>query len=52
VREPSHREFRPRNLGSLFNAFTEVDKSQSPNLTLARSVALHGLYDGTVGLAD
>jgi hypothetical protein len=49
-REPSHREFRPRNLWSLFNAFTEVYKSQSPNLTLGRSEALHGLCNGVVGL--
>ena len=49
-REPSHHEFRPRNVWSLFNTFTEVYKSQSPNLTLARSKALHGLCDGAVGL--
>ena len=49
-REPSHREFRPRNLWSWFNAHTEVYKSQSPMLTLARSEALHGLCDGAVGL--
>ena len=51
-REPSHSEFRPRNLWSLFNAFTEVYKTQSPMLTLARSEALHGLCDGAVGLAN
>jgi hypothetical protein len=51
-RVPSHREFRPRNLWSLFNAFTEVYKGQNPNLTLARSEALHGLCDGVVGLAN
>jgi hypothetical protein len=27
-RKPSHREFCPRNLWSLFNAFTEIHKSQ------------------------
>ena len=31
---------------SLFNAITEVYKSQSPMLTLARSEALHDLCDG------
>ena len=52
-REPSHSEFRPRNPWSLFNSFTEVYKSQSPNmLTLARSEALHGLCDGAAGLAN
>ena len=51
-REPSHSEFRPRNLWSLLDAFTEVYKSQSPNLTPARSGALHGLCDGAVGLAN
>lgn len=51
-REPSHREFRPRNLWSLFNAFTEVYKGQNPNLTLNRSEALHGLCDGVVGLVN
>ena len=42
----------PRNLWSLFNAFTEVYKTQSQNLTLARSEALHDLCDGAVGLAN
>ncbi|MGJ8644706.1 MAG: DUF932 domain-containing protein [Luteolibacter sp.] len=51
-REPSHREFRPRNLWSLFNAFTEVYKGQNPSLTMTRSEALHGLCDGVVGLAN
>lgn len=51
-REPTHREFRPRNQWSLFNAFTEVYKRQNPSLPLARSEALHGLCDGVVGLAN
>jgi len=51
-REPSHREFQSRNLWSLFNAFTEIYKGQNPNLTLARSEALHGLCDGVVGLTS
>jgi hypothetical protein len=49
-REPSHREFRPRNLWSLFNAFTEAYKGQNPAITMHRSEALHGLCDGAVGL--
>ena len=51
-RDPSHREFRPRNLWSLFNAFTEVYKGQNPATTMNRSEALHGLCDGVVGLAN
>ena len=51
-REPSHREFRTRNPWSLSNAFTEVYKSQSQILALARSEALRGLCGGTVGLAN
>ena len=49
-RESAHREFRPRNLWSLFNAFTEIYKGHNPSLTLARSQALHGLFDGLVGI--
>jgi hypothetical protein len=49
-REPSHREFRPRNLWSLFIAFTEAYKGQNPAITMHRSEALHGLCDGAVGL--
>ena len=51
-REPSHREFRPRNLWSLFNAFTEAYKKQNPATTMRRSEALHGLCDGFVGLSN
>ena len=51
-REPSHQEFRPRTLWSLFNAVTEVYKTQNPNLTLPRSEALHGLCDGVVGFVN
>ncbi|MGJ8724467.1 MAG: DUF932 domain-containing protein [Roseibacillus sp.] len=51
-REPSHGEFRPRNLWSLFNAFTEAYKKQNPATTMRRSEALHGLCDGFVGIAN
>ena len=51
-RHPAHEAFRARSLWSLFNAFTEIYKGQNPNLTLARSEALHGLCDGVVGLAN
>jgi hypothetical protein len=40
----------PRNLWSLFNAFTEVYKGQNPATTIKRSQALHGLCDATVGI--
>ena len=49
-RKPSHDEFRPRNAWSLFNAFTESHKGLQPNAIIARSQALHGLFDGLVGL--
>ena len=51
-REPSHREFRPRNLWSPLNAFTEVYKTGNLATTVSRSEALHGLYDGAVGLVN
>jgi hypothetical protein len=35
----SHREFRPRNLWSLFNAFTEVYKITSPSPAARLSTA-------------
>ena len=49
-RKPSHEEFRPRTAWSLFNAFTESHKGLNPNAVVARSQALHGLFDGLVGL--
>lgn len=51
-RSPHHSEFRPRNLWSLFNAFTETYKGQNPATVMHRSEALHGLFDGVVGLAN
>ncbi|RRJ94317.1 DUF932 domain-containing protein [Opitutaceae bacterium TAV4] len=49
-REPDHEAFRPRNIWSLFNGFTEALKGNLPMLP-ARTQALHGLMDGYVGLA-
>lgn len=49
-REPQHEQFRDRNAWSLFNAFTETQKGSSPSLTIARTQALHGLFDGLIGL--
>ena len=48
-REPSHQVFRPRNLWSLLNAFTEVYKGQHSATTVRRSEALHGRCDRFVG---
>lgn len=49
-REPTHREFRKRNVWSLFNAVTETHKELNPHVATCRSEALHGLCDATVGL--
>ena len=49
-RTPSHEAFEPRNAWSLFNAFTEIYKTMNPHTTLQRGEALHGLFDGVVGL--
>lgn len=49
-RKPSHDEFRPRNAWSLFNAFTEAHKGINPQTIIARGQALHGLFDGLVGI--
>jgi len=49
-REPSHDEFRPRTVWSLFNAFTEVLKGNATN-ALPRTQALHGLCDHVCGLS-
>lgn len=48
-RTPKHDEFAPRNLWSLFNAYTEVFKGSLPQLT-KRTLTLHGLCDTLVGL--
>ncbi len=49
-REPTQPAFQPRNVWSLFNGFTEALKGNLPLLP-ARTQALHGLMDATVGLA-
>ena len=49
-REPRHSEFKPRNVWSLFNAFTEALKGNLIELP-RRTEALHGLFDNHVGLA-
>jgi hypothetical protein len=42
--EPKHEEFAPRTAWSLFNAFTEVQKSASPRLQMDGSLKLSSLF--------
>jgi hypothetical protein len=49
-RQPRHDDFEPRNVWSLFNAFTEALKGNLIELP-RRTEALHGLLDNYVGLA-
>lgn len=49
-RKPAHAEFAPRTAWSLFNGFTETMKGDSLALLPKRTEALHGLFDGCVGL--
>jgi len=42
--KPSHDEFEPRNAWSMFNAFTEVQKS-SPSTIQDRSILLHNTFN-------
>lgn len=49
-RHPSHEEFAPRTMWSLFNSFTEIYKAQPTDTTRRRSLQLHGLFDAALGL--
>lgn len=49
-RMPRHEAFQPRNVWSLFNAFTETLKGNLNELP-RRTEALHGLLDNHVGLS-
>jgi hypothetical protein len=49
-REPRHEVFQPRNVWSLFNAFTESLKDGNLAELPKRTEALHGLLDTHVGL--
>jgi hypothetical protein len=49
-REPQHSAFEPRNVWSLFNAFTETLKQANLAELPKRTEALHGLLDVAVGL--
>lgn len=50
-REPSHEEFAPRTVWSLYNAFTEVMKGVNLFDKPRSSAALHGVLDAHVGLS-
>jgi len=49
-REPSHKEFTPRTVWSLFNGFTEALKEGSLADLPKKTEALHALLDSHVGL--
>lgn len=42
--EPKHKEFEPRNAWSLYNAFTEVMKTRSPELQMKNTLKLSQLF--------
>ncbi len=42
--EPKHEEFEPRTAWSLFNAFTEVQKTCAPRAQMGASLALSALF--------
>ena len=42
--EPKHEEFKSRTAWSLFNAFTEAQKSASPRLLMDGSLRLSSLF--------
>jgi hypothetical protein len=49
-RKPAHEDFQPRNVWSLFNAFTAVLKGTNLTELPNRTTSLHGLMDLMVGL--
>jgi hypothetical protein len=49
-RKPRFPDFEPRTAWSLFNAFTEIHKRTNPHTAVARTQALHGLFDSLAGL--
>ena len=50
-RTPNHAEFSGRNAWSLFNAYTEVMKEQSPIELPKRTMRLHAMMDGLCSVA-
>lgn len=49
-RKPAHEDFQPRNVWSLFNAFTAILKGTNLTELPNRTTSLHGLMDLVVGL--
>lgn len=49
-RDPEHEAFRPRNVWSLFNAFTHVLKEVNPEGLTGRTIRLHSLMDRITGI--
>jgi len=49
-RKPEHKEFKPRNAWSLFNAYTQVYKGTNRLELPRRTTQLHGLFDQVTGL--
>jgi hypothetical protein len=49
--EPAHPEFTPRNAWSLFNAFTELAKSQSPRTQIEDTLRVTGVFRRVLGLS-
>jgi len=47
---PRHEEFAPRTAWSLFNAFTEVQKSASPRAQMEGSLRLSSLFRNELSL--
>jgi len=50
-RDPRHPEFRDRNAWSLFNAFTEVGKSNSLAVAPERTMALQATFDHAISFS-
>ena len=49
-RSPRHEEFKPRNVWSAYNTFTEVLKDYNIHSLGKRCAALHGIYDMISGV--
>lgn len=49
-RNPTHKDFEPRNAWSFFNAFTHVLKGRPLDSLSKRTTLLHGLFDTNLGL--
>ena len=50
-REPKYSDFKPRNVWSLLNGFTEVLKGVNPTVAVKRTMTLQGLLDAHCQLA-